>query len=149
MGIAGTTTIDGKDSSNYIPGSGSLGNNKHQEPARLPDNAYDRLGIPDSCSFQKTPNYVMISSGSEAAGVNLSFMFMGHITASIVQSASLSASFSQQLGTAGMIDHKNYLKFGSPSAGTRLDINPIAWSGSAEGIKPIFVYKSGLSSGGR
>ena len=136
---------------NYIPQSGSAGSTEvtKQVPAPLPPNAYDRLGVPDSCSFQKTPNYVIISSGSEAAGVDLSFMFMGHITASIVQSASLSASFSQQLGTAGMIDHKNYLKFGSPSAGTRLDINPIAWSGSAEGIKPIFVYKSGLSSGGR
>ena len=43
----------------------------------------------------------------------------------------------------------NYVTFGDGiAAGTRLDIHPLAWSGSAA-MKVVFVYKSGLSTGGR
>jgi len=101
-----------------------------QVPGALPDNAYDSVNNPSRCIGTKTPSYVLVNT---LLTKPVAFFFgpTGSLT-----TANLS-SF--------------YTKMGDDlPAGTRLDIHPTAWSGSvADDSKISFVYKSGLSTGGR
>ncbi len=112
-------------------------NSKKQVAGTLPANAYDRARSPESCSLVKTPNFIQIA---DAPTNDVGFYFGG------------SASFAKSATTEGgsvLTGSSNYVNFGSPPAGTQLNIHPTAWSGSsADAGKIIFVYKSGLSTGG-
>ena len=107
-------------------------NNKKQIPNELDDNAYDRVVVPGQYVHVKSPNYVIINKVlTEPVG-----FFFGT---------------SGSLSTLGKSDVDNYPILGDDTAaGTRLDIHPNAWSGSSADAGNIsFVYKGGLSSGGR
>tara|TARA_R100000008_G_scaffold56595_1_gene34872 strand:- start:384 stop:755 length:372 start_codon:yes stop_codon:yes gene_type:complete len=109
-----------------------------QVPGPLPDNAYDRTSRPARCAFTKTPNYVLITKTmTKPFG-----FFYGS-----------SASFSTGQTGAGesMNSSSHYdVDWGLQTVGTRLDIHPTAWSGSSDDDNSIlFVYRSGLSTGGR
>ena len=108
-------------------GSGSVG------PGELPDNAYDRVGTPNTCSFTKTPNAVIFGDVADDVG-----FFFGGRTAFNGLSVNSSSVHYQNLGT--------------PAAGTVLNIHPTAWSGSsadATAGRITFVYSSGLRTGPR
>ena len=94
---------------------------------QIPDvqggNRQDRLVNPDRNTHTKSPNTLPVG------------FFFG-------SSASLS--------TAGNLDTANYTTaLDDATVGTKLNIHPTAWSGSAaDADKITFVYKSGLSTGG-
>jgi len=108
---------------------------KKQVPGSLPPNAYDRSTKPARCTFTKTPNYVLVT---KTMTLPCGFYFGS------------SASFAD-LGAAGKSATGHYdTDWGLLTVGTRLDIHPTAWTGSADDDGNIrFVYKSGLSTGGR
>ena len=111
-----------------------------QKPDVLPDNAYDRANFPSSQSFCKTPNYVIVNNITDS---HIGFFFGS------------SASFAEKAAaegpeTATLSGSTHYVNFGKPSAGTTLDIHPTAYSASAADENAVtFIYKSGLSTGGR
>ena len=110
---------------------------KKQIPNIQGSNRKDRLVNPNIISHSKTPSYVVVNT---LMTTPCAFFFGTedeHTAAHTTPSAMNSAS--------------NYTIMGDDlPAGTRLDIHPTAWSGSAADIGKItFVYKSGLSTGGR
>tara|TARA_R100000008_G_C3537695_1_gene143005 strand:+ start:313 stop:714 length:402 start_codon:yes stop_codon:yes gene_type:complete len=126
------------DSSGYdiISGSGP----DKQTVGALPDNAYDRT-VSDigTGSFFKTPNAVVIT---QTPSKPIGFHFGD------------SASFAA-LSAADKIAKSTYVEFGTPTAGTVLNIHPIAYSASLADhnagtgtFKVALIYKSGLSTGG-
>ena len=111
-------------------------NSSKQVPGTLPENAYDRVYTPATCSLVKTPHSVFIAAGAGTVG-----FYFGS-----------SASFSD-LGAAGKLATANYQTFGTTDD-QWLNIHPTAWSGSAadnDADPPVvkFVYNSGLSTGAR
>tara|TARA_Y100001963_G_scaffold118616_1_gene165298 strand:+ start:520 stop:897 length:378 start_codon:yes stop_codon:yes gene_type:complete len=114
---------------------------KKQAPGALPDNAKDRVSTIEGCTLVKTPNAVIIGDISDDVG-----FFFG-----------TSASFSEKVtaqapGTSHtfLTASSNYQNFGTPAAGTTLNIHPMAFSGSARDTGSIhFLYSSGLSTGPR
>ena len=127
---------------NYVPKSGSLGAGAHQEPGRLPDNAYDRTDQPGPCTFTKSPNYVLITKTMTEPfgfwyGTSQSFHEFG--------------GANDADGGGGKAAPTVYdTDWGLVTVGTRLDIHPMAWSGSVDDAGNLkFVYKSGRSTGPR
>ena len=110
---------------------------KKQVPGVSPYNAYDRPSAPGICTLNKTPNYVLITKTmTQPFG-----FFFGN-----------SSSFAALGGDgSGKTTAANYdSDYGLVTVGTRLDIHPCAWSGSATDAGNVkFVYKSGLSTGAR
>ena len=114
---------------------------KKQVPGSLPDNAYDRVTTVEGCTLAKTPTAVIIGDISD----NVGFFF------------GTSASFAEKVtaqapGTSKyfLTASTKYQNFGTPNAGTTLNIHPNAFSGSARDTGSIhFLYGSGLSSGPR
>ena len=106
-----------------------------QIPGPQPDNYYTRTSTPSTGSLVKTPNHILIGKNITN---NVGFYF------------GTSASFAALGSATGSAVH--YDNFGAPTAGTKLDIHPIAWSGSAADNAAgnvIFVYKGGLDGSGR
>ena len=110
-------------------------NSKKQVPGPPPDNYYDRGSNPATASFTKSPNSVYINT----AGGNFGFFF-----GSSASYATLEAS----TGVNSVTASRHYVNFGALTLGTRLDIHPTAWSGSAVG-SVTFIYKGGLDGSGR
>ena len=112
-----------------------------QGPGPLPDNAYDRISGATVHSMSKTPNYVIVT----AALTNTAGFFFG-------SSASYATKALAEGGTV-LTGSSNYVSWGGEATlneGDRLDIHPLAWSGSAADIGKIrFVYKGGLDGPGR
>ena len=127
--------------SNYVQ---DPNNSKKTVPGPKPANAYDRSYNTPPLSMSKTPSYVIVANGD---GGNDSLGFFFGTSASFAEKAFIEGNNS---ATASILTgSSNYVTFGDGiAAGTRFDINPLAWSGSAA-MKVVFVYKSGLSSGGR
>ena len=115
---------------------------KKQIVGSLPDNARERYVPQQTCSLVKTPNWVYINA---TPSDNLLFFFGS------------SASFSEKAtaqapGTSHtfLSASSNYQNFGTPAAGTTLNIHPNAFSGSARDTGSVhFLYGSGLASGPR
>ena len=111
----------------------------------LPDNAYDRSINVQTCSLQKKPSAVLIA---QTPAENIGFRFGS--------SASFSSdATSEHRNLIASVSHaltgsESYTDFGKPAAGTTLNISPCAWSGSVEAATGhiVFIYKSGLGSGG-
>ena len=116
-------------------------NSKKTVPGLKPDQYFDRTQLPNTASFTKQPHYILIG-GTLTGDVNF---FFG-------SSASFSENSTQEIAgiTPTLTSSGFYVGFGQPSAGTKLDINPCAWSGSGGDVnKVIFVYKGGLDGQGR
>jgi hypothetical protein len=115
---------------------------KKQVPGKLPDNAYDRVSTHQAGTFIKAPHYVYIAK-TIPANDELKFYFKP------------SASFAIDVGSNGAkvltgASSSKYTSFGLATIGTKLDIHPTAFSCSNALSSSInFVYKSGLSTGGR
>ena len=106
-----------------------------QIPGPQPTNYYDRAVNPSRCTFTKQPNAVVVNTLlTEPVG-----FYFGS-----------SASFSD-LGAAGQVLAANYTTMGDDlPAGTTLNINPSAWSGSSDDDSSItFIYRGGLDGSGR
>ena len=120
----------------YVP------DGKKQVAGSLPDNAYDRVVKGQAGTFIKAPHYVYVTK-TIPANDELKFYFKP------------SASFATDVGGNGAkvltgASSSKYVSFGLPEVGTRLDIHPTAFSCSNALSSSInFVYKSGLSTGGR
>ena len=115
----------------YIP---DPNDSTKQIPGPKTDQHFDRGGNPTNNTHTKTPHFVILNT---VPTMNIGFAF-GYT------SASLSAAGN---GTA-----ENYINYGKPAAGTQLNINPCAWSGSAADNTAqcvTFVYKGGLDGQGR
>ena len=112
-----------------------------QVPNIQGDNRFDRATTPQTCSFVKSPNYVVVN---KLLTTPVGFFFGS--------SASFAAAAtSQQLDNFHHLTHSsNYTTMlTSGSVGTKLNIQPTAWSGSLDDAGKItFVYKSGLATGG-
>ena len=112
-----------------------------QGPGPLPDNAYDRISGATVHSMSKTPNYVIVTADL----TNTAGFYLG-------SSASYATKALAEGGTV-LTGSSNYVSWGGEASlneGNRLDIHPLAWSGSAaDASKILFVYRSGLSTGGR
>ena len=116
---------DPNDSTKQIPNiaTGSNAANRH-----------DRTTNPSRVTFTKTPNYVLVNKALNAGRP------VGFFYGTDAEFAGLSDSDASS----------NYdIIGGALPAGTKLNIHPTAWSGSASDDGAItFVYKSGLSTGG-
>ena len=113
---------------------------RKQVPNIQGDNRRDRVTNAVTCSFHKSPNYVLVNTELTA---NCSFFFG---TSDSFSSTLLSEGGGGQL--TGSQHYTNLLSDGA-LAGTQLNIHPNAWSGSAADANAItFVYKSGLATGG-
>ena len=128
---------------NYVKkGTGTTGINDDikQVPGPLPDNAYERVSTHQAGTFIKAPHYVYIAK-TIPANDELKFYFKP------------SASFASDVGGNGakvLTSASKYTSFGLQTVGTRLDIHPTAFSSSNALSGSInFVYRSGLSTGGR
>ena len=105
---------------------------RKQVPGELTDQHFDRGGTVTKNIHLKTPHFVIINK-TPTNNIGFAFGFT---------SASLSAGGN---GAAG-----NYINYGKPTAGSQLNINPCAWSGSvADAGTVTFVYKGGLDGQGR
>ena len=118
-------------------------NSDSQVPGPLSDKAFDRANVATRLSMSKTPSGVYIN---EAPTNPIGFFFGS------------SASFSEKstaqhggvIGNLPLSASSNYENFGLVPVGTKLDIHPTAWSGSADDATSIrFVYKGGLDGSGR
>jgi hypothetical protein len=114
-------------------------NTGKQIPDIQGDNRRDRANNPQTCSFHKTPNYVVVNT---ALNENCGFFFGN--------SASFYSKQTADERTAlELTGSEHYTILGKPAVGTTLNIHPTAWSGSSDDAGSItFVYKSGLSTGG-
>ena len=121
--------------SNYIQ---DPNDSKKQIPGPPSYQAHDRTSAPARCSFIKTPNYVLIT---KAMTKPFGF-FYG-------TSASFSAENQKAGGSMNSSSHYDS-DWGILTVGTKLDIHPTAWSGSATDNGQIkFVYRGGLDGSGR
>ena len=112
-------------------------NSKKQIPGPKPDNAYDRIGVPSQFSMSKMPHYVVIGT------------LTGDVGFFLEDSASFSELHTSRENTHYMLTSSgDYKIFGNLSGGTKLNIHPTAWSGSA-GDVVTYVYKGGLDGMGR
>ena len=112
-------------------------NSKKQLPGPPPDNYYDRASNPPQHTVTKTPNSVYINTAGQEFG-----FFFGS-SASFASKAATEFS-----GSALLTGSQHYTNFGVLTLGTRLDIHPTAWSGSAA-ASVTFIYKGGLDGSGR
>ena len=113
-----------------------------QVPGSLPDNAYDRAVTPGRCSGSKTPNSVIIGEVTNRIG-----FFFGN-SASFAAAKTSEGPFSVAANVVTGSGH--YVEYGSPADGSQYNIHPYAYSSSlADSGKVVFVYNSGLSTGGR
>ena len=112
---------DPNDSKKQIPGTTDYG---------------DRLVAVPQHSMSKTPNYVLIGNITGDVG-----FFFG-------SSASFSSTATTEGGNFSISQSGNFINFGSPSAGSRIDINPTTWSGSV-GDVVTFVYRRSLDGMGK
>ena len=116
-----------------------------QIPVEKAANHYDRMVKPVTGSLTKQPHYVLVT-GTPVQ--NIGFFFGS--SASFAEKATAEGATEPQIHN--LSGSENYVLFGKPSAGTRLDINPAAWSGSLADAKAgcvTFVYKGGPDGLGR
>ena len=124
--------------SRYVADSNSSGSTK-QKPGNLPSNAYDSASTPTAYTFKKTPNYVYVTAD---LGGGVGF-YLG--SSASFSSAATTEDTTNQLLLSG----SGYTPFAGLKAGNTINLHPIAMSGSAADCgKVVFVYKSGLSTGG-
>ena len=113
---------------------------KKQIPGPKPDNAYDRVGTAQTCSILKQPNSVLVTIPLTNT-VGFFFGSSGSFMDASEGSPHLDSASNYTIMLSGSADH---------SAGTKLDIHPVAWSGSkADAGKIMFIYKGGLDGPGR
>jgi hypothetical protein len=114
---------------------------KKQIPGPRPANIKDRTVAPASCKLHKTPNYVLITTT-----MTKPFGFFYGDSASFASLATTEGNKNSQLSGSQHYD----VNWGLVPAGTRLDIHPTAWSGSADDAGRVrFIYKGGLDGQGR
>jgi len=107
---------------------------KKQIPGPKTDQHYDRVGSPAVGTLTKQPHYVIVNVAETTA------FFFGS-----------SASFASKAAAEGgstLTGSTHYTSYGAPAIGTKFDMNPCAWSGSAA-ASVTFVYKGGLDGQGR
>ena len=127
---------------NYIP---DPNNAKKQVPATKGNEHFDRFASPQTGSFTKTPNYILVT-GTPANDLGFFFGSSASFASKVVSEGAVSAFSSSLTGS------QHYANFGRPSAGTQINIHPIAWSGSladSTAKTVTFVYKGGLDGQGR
>ena len=116
---------------------------KKQVPGPQPDQYFDRVSSPQTCSFHKTPNHVLISS--DVVAVGFFFGTSASFAAKRVADGYDADGGSTAAQAAHLSSSVHYNRLGAISAGTILNINPTAWSGSAaDAGKVVFIYKGGL-----
>ena len=127
--------------SNYVQ---DPNNSKKTVSGPKPANAYDRTHVQLACTMSKTPHQVIVVNGD---GTNDTIGFFFGSSASFAAKNTVEGATS--IGRSALTGSTHYQTFGKGlAAGTILDINPLAWSGSAA-MEVIFVYRSGLSGGRR
>ncbi len=121
-------------------------NSKKQVPGPPPDNYYDRSQTTTPHSMSKTPNYVLVADDfSHTAGFY--FGSSASYARDVIASGQVAAR-SKVLSASAY--YSNWGGNAALNAGDRLDIHPLAWSGSAaDKDKIVFVYKGGLDGQGR
>ena len=106
---------------------------KKQVPGPPPDNYYDKSRKPARCTLQKTPNYVLITKTMTKP---FGFFFGSSASFAALSVNSASSNYDSDWGLA--------------TVGTKFDIHPSVWSGSAADDGNIrFVYRGGLDGSGR
>jgi len=112
-----------------------------QIPNTQGGNRFDRAVNPQTCSLQKTPSYVVVNT---TLTTPCGFFFgdsSSYALAANAQQAEDRNHLTSSLNYTTMLD--------DGTVGTKLNIHPTAWSGSAADAGSItFVYKSGLATGG-
>jgi len=113
-------------------------NSEQQSPGPSGFNTKDRISNATPFRVQKTPNAVYIG---DLTG-DVSFFF--GTSASFSEKAAAEDTTNSLLLTGSV----HYTNFGTPSAGTILNIHPVAFSASNEGSSSVhFIYSSGLRTG--
>tara|TARA_R100000664_G_C2642810_1_gene67017 strand:+ start:53 stop:424 length:372 start_codon:yes stop_codon:yes gene_type:complete len=111
---------------------------KKQIPGPPPDNYFDKLITTGPHSMSKTPNYVLVTANLS----NTAAFFFGS-----------SASFASKESGLHVTGSEFYQTWGGEASllrNDKLNIHPLAWSGSAtDAGKIMFVYKGGLDGSGR
>tara|TARA_Y100000310_G_scaffold238066_1_gene241387 strand:- start:655 stop:1068 length:414 start_codon:yes stop_codon:yes gene_type:complete len=114
-----------------------------QKPGPKPDNAFDRAHQVLHCTMSKTPQYVIVTNG-DGADDTIGFFFGS--SASFASKSTTEGGVS--IGRNALTGSAHYVSFGNGLAsGTKLNISPMAWSGSAA-MSVVFYYNGGLDGGG-
>ena len=116
-------------------------NPNKQIPNEPPKNYYGRFTSPLELSSSKRPNYVIINTQNSDAGD------LGLYLGSSVDFSASSAIESPTDGTLSGSQHYTQFAKGALPVGTKLDLHPVAWSGSGWGV--TFVYSGGRDGSGR
>jgi len=113
---------------------------KKQVPGELTDQHYDNSTVPVRNIITKTPNYILVTAATDGP----TGFFFGS-SASFAKKATIE----DVTNSNALTGSQHYNNFGTLPAGTRLNIHPLAWSGSVgDAGKIIFMYKGGLDGGG-
>jgi hypothetical protein len=117
-------------------------NSNKQVPNGPPKNFYGRVTQPVELSASKTPNYVIINTKPNDGDLGL------YLGSSADFSASAAIESINNVGPA-LSGSQHYTRFtnGALPLGTKLDLHPVAWSGSGWGV--TFVYSGGKDGSGR
>ena len=115
-----------------------------QVPGPKSDQHFDRTAQPGRCRFTKQPHYVIVNVAETVA---FFFGSSGSFSAKSTAEGDLTSG-DFLLPTGSLSSSQHYISFGAPAVGTKYDINPSAWSGSAT-QNVTFVYKGGLDGQGR
>jgi len=134
-----------KGSGNSVSGSGTV--HEHftdaakQVPGPPPDNYYDKTVAQAPFTMSKTPNYVYITKTPTLADIGF---FFG-------SSASFATKATAEGTSSFLTGSTYYVNYGKPTIGTRIDIHPLAWSGSisTDRSSVMFIYKGGIDGQGR
>ena len=118
---------------------------KKQVPGPPPEGMFDKAAQPTRCHITKQPNYVIVNV---AETVSFFFGTSASFATKAISEGNLTGAPAFGFATGSLTGSTNYVSFGAPAVGTKFDINPLAWSGSAAQTV-TFVYKGGLDGQGR
>ena len=123
-------------------------NSKKQIPGPKPANAYDRVGTITRCTLTKQPNSVLVTGTLDHS---VGFFFGSSASFSAKATTEGGGALEATLASGSLTGSEHYINmFSGSSPGTKLDIHPLAASGSINDIqKIIFIYKGGLDGSGR
>ena len=115
---------------------------KKQIPGPKTDQHFDRVAQPLRCTLTKQPHYIIVNAAETVA------FFFGSSGSFATKAASEGNDPQASLATGSLSGSEHYTSYGAPAIGTKFDMNPCAWSGSAA-ASVTFVYKGGLDGQGR
>jgi len=124
-------------------------NPNKQVPGEHPKNYYGRVVVAEEFTGSKAPNSILINAAPSDGHLGLYLGSFNDFSASAVAETVPPYTASNQFGAPlpGLTGSQHYTRIGAPTAGTILDLHPVAYSGSGWSVS--FIYNGGLDGSGR